>query len=472
MAEATHISWRQDTESYTLRYVVPVAVRPLLGGRREITKSLKTEDKRLALRLARRMAAMLDRFTFDLLMTKQRSNSDGPGFSLIIKAIERVLNDGSTLRIEGAEVNNEEDRRMLAALIGAAAEPAKTPADERNIAALIVAYFTEGDRAKRWTAKTRSELEAILKLFVELMGADKPVADITRKDVAYAKDMLAKLPPNRSKDPRYREKTVLELAGMKIPQDDLLSVTSINKAMIRLSSLFKFGVQHGWTSHNPAEGMTIAKGKRDDEEREAMPDAEVVKLKEAVLRGLHDSARMKWLPLIGMYSGLRINEVAQLELSDFSEVDGIPVISVNADGEGKRLKNSNARRTVPVHPELIGLGLLEHVDGLRKRGAKRLFPDLPQGRDGYGQAASKWFARFREKLGLKHSYHSLRHSVASKLREADVAPEDVADLLGHSRGTGETTARYMKAASVKRLHEALSKLSYEENPPLRLVAGG
>jgi integrase len=165
-----------------------------------------------------------------------------------------------------------------------------------------------------------------------------------------------------------------------------------------------------------------------------------------------------------MYGGLRINEVAQLELSDFSEVDGIPVMSINDKGEGKRLKNDNSRRTVPVHPELVRLGLLEHVEEQRKRGAKRLFPDFPQGRYGCGQAASKWFGHLRERLGLQHNFHSLRHTFATKLREADVSKEDIADLLGHSRGEGETAGRYMKAASARRLREALSKLSYAEKP--------
>jgi integrase len=63
-------------------------------------------------------------------------------------------------------------------------------------------------------------------------------------------------------------------------------------------------------------------------------------------------------------------------------------------------------------------------------------------------------------LGVDKPFHSLRHGVATRLREAGVPEDVVAELLGHARGTTESFQRYAKAASVKRLHDALCKLSY------------
>src|SRR5688572_28691596 len=105
----TYISYRTDCNTYKFRWTVPVELRPLMGGRREIRKSLNTDDKRLALRLARRLAVMLERVN---LMTK-RSKNQPEGAALTVKLLEKLV-DG-TVRIEGLEMDPdpakaEEDR--------------------------------------------------------------------------------------------------------------------------------------------------------------------------------------------------------------------------------------------------------------------------------------------------------------------------------------------------------------------------
>jgi hypothetical protein len=259
MRTASYVFARKDSGSFFFRWVIPSKVRPLLGGRREVKRSLHTDQRRVALRLARRLSVVLERATAQLMASQFNLQQEGPAAHLIIQSLERLV-DG-TLRIEGMQLDPQhiaEEKELLAALLGTAGTAANAASpDQRTLEALVAAYFAEGDREKRWTAKTRSELDAIYKLMLEILGPTKPVADIARKDAAYLKDMLAKLPSNRNKDPRYRTKSVLELASMKIPQEDLLSVSSANKALIRVSSLFKYGVQHGWIASNPAEGMTF-----------------------------------------------------------------------------------------------------------------------------------------------------------------------------------------------------------------------
>ena len=85
--------------------------------------------------------------------------------------------------------------------------------------------------------------------------------------------------------------------------------------------------------------------------------------------------------------------------------------------------------------------------------------DFTLGRDGYGQAASRWFARLRGKHCFP-DFHPLRHTVATKLREAEVAEDVVAELLGHAKGSTVAFRRYAKAASLERLRIGLERLSY------------
>jgi integrase len=475
MRLVSHITYRRDSKNYAFRWVVPAAIRSLLGGKREVKRSLGTTDKRLALRLARRLAVMLERAATDILITMRSNGStqEAPATYLVVKLLERLV-DGS-IRMEGVQIDPakaEEEQCLLSSLLGTSkAKPAEA---RQTLSDLVRAYFEEGDRAKRWTAKSRQELEALYALMLEVLGKDKPLCELTRKDFAYLKDMLTRLPSNRAKSPLYRTKTVLELASMKLPPDDLLSVTSINKILIRVSSLAKFGVRQGLLANNYAEGMTLAKSKRDDQEREPYNADDMKKLLAAQAAGPHRHPWQEWIPLLLAYQGMRVNEAAQLHLSDLLDVEGILALHINAKGDGKRLKTSNAERIIPIHPELLRLGFLEYVEGVRKTGALRLFPELHLQRDGYGAGVTKWWAHRREKIGLGHrDLHSLRHTVATALREAGVQEDVVADILGHSRSDKETFGRYAKAGTARLLLDALKRLGYGAKhaaPALQLVA--
>lgn len=68
----------------------------------------------------------------------------------------------------------------------------------------------------------------------------------------------------------------------------------------------------------------------------------------------------------------------------------------------RRLENQNAKRVIPLHPELIQLGFLAHVEKVGPKPSDPIFPDLkPKGRDEKrGHAISKWFGEYRKAIGL------------------------------------------------------------------------
>ena len=71
-----------------------------------------------------------------------------------------------------------------------------------------------------------------------------------------------------------------------------------------------------------------------------------------------------WIPLLGIYTGARIGELAQLRLVDVITESGIPCLSINAEGDGCSVKTEAGIRMVPIHSELIRLGFLEYVSDL------------------------------------------------------------------------------------------------------------
>lgn len=177
-----------------------------------------------------------------------------------------------------------------------------------------------------------------------------------------------------------------------------------------------------------------------------------------------------WLPLLGIYTGGRINELSQLYLDDFKvtregehyiaftldrpdkkadedgdDVDPLDAVATPQRPNDKSLKTSNSRRDVPIHDELIRLGLIRYVEALRSAGQERLFPELRyDSLKGYGADSRKWFNdRFLgNTLGIPRDgtrvFHSLRHNFVMAARHAGLGLRERQQLVGHKRGGDNT----------------------------------
>ncbi|MGS0756768.1 site-specific integrase, partial [Roseateles sp. GG27B] len=193
-----------------------------------------------------------------------------------------------------------------------------------------------------------------------------------------------------------------------------------------------------------------------------------------------------WLPVLGLLVGGRLNELAQLYLSDIrTSESGVHYLDFNLEGEGKvnadkensdaqetdaqdkSLKTINATRQVPIHPMLQELGFIDYVVALRGAGYKRLFPELRHDKvKGYGKHAGSWFnERFLgnqlkiERNGRK-TFHSFRHNFSTALGDSDTPPIIKSQLMGHSRGTAENESRYDKGRRIDQLAEHLSRIDF------------
>lgn len=88
---------------------------------------------------------------------------------------------------------------------------------------------------------------------------------------------------------------------------------------------------------------------------------------------------------------------------------------------------------IPIHPELIRIGLLDYVAETRKSSAALLFPELKPDVRGYMSGSfQKRFATFLSSVGIDDgdaTFHSFRHTWRDALREARV-PEERVQALG------------------------------------------
>ena len=149
------------------------------------------------------------------------------------------------------------------------------------------------------------------------------------------------------------------------------------------------------------------------------------------------SFHARWACLLGLYTGARVSEIGQLRLLDVMHIDGIPCLNLTDDGDHQSLKTGASARVVPIHPHLIELGLLDHVESLIKANESELFPKGKQDAiNGRGNWITKAFGNYLKKVAAdwppaKRGFHSLRKTVIQEMQGKGVASEMRAQIVGH-----------------------------------------
>jgi len=177
-----------------------------------------------------------------------------------------------------------------------------------------------------------------------------------------------------------------------------------------------------------------------------------------VFAALNDE-EMQAVTLIGMYSGMRLNEICSLKADNIKTVEGVVCFEV------KEGKTKSAARIVPVHSQILNLvkSLLVRPFG----GFLFYHASITDRADG---KRSTWhtqrFTRAKRKaLGEKGTeykvFHSLRHQFAQQLDRAKVPEDRIALLMGHERGNTESFKTYSKnSASPVELNSYVNKIEY------------
>ncbi|NNU65098.1 site-specific integrase [Rhizobium sp. WYCCWR 11152] len=336
-----------------------------------------------------------------------------------------------------------------------------------SITDVAAAYSKERQRGNAWAAKTVIEKADHIKLLEEILGGDTDVRTLTSMEAKRVKETLLAYPRNRAKNPLTRGKPLADV--LNLPGIEIIQVATINKYLQTYHELFEWAKKNHHISENFFSGLTVKQTKKNkDGERDAYTDDQIRLILRTVLHnehGLVTKPYQKWATLIGIYTGARLGEIAQLHLKDIREQDGVPVFDINEEGDRKSLKTSAARRLVPIHSELIGAGLLDYVREMADNRATKLFPDFTYDpKNGWGRQQSRWFNdRLLVQLGLKSKtrvFHSLRHTVNTRLLQAGIADPLVKSIIGHEQD-GMTHRQYFKEGfTLQQRSEAMQKLDY------------
>ena len=180
------------------------------------------------------------------------------------------------------------------------------------------------------------------------------------------------------------------------------------------------------------------------------------------------------IPLIAMFTGLRLEEIAQLRCADVvvhhqgayfditKDRGNLSFDEVQRTKDDRRsLKTISSKRIVPVHSRLIELGLLDYVAVQRAKNCNDLFPNLPNNNSRKRSGGfSKFWGDYTDRFVTVDTgkvFHSFRHLFIDKLRgRTDEIKLEA--LVGHARKS--TGRRYGAGFDMMTLKVEIEKLDF------------
>lgn len=317
---------------------------------------------------------------------------------------------------------------------------------------------------------TLQRKQTAYKWFVEKFG-NIPIQTVSKRHHANGyKDLLTRIPAHASK--RHAGKT---LAQLETEAGDKLGFNSQRIYLSAMHALFDWAERAGYyEGDNPFSRVAPPKQKIKlaDAKGPYAPETLKAIFASPIFTG-HAGQRTKpgnklmkdsmyWVPLIGLLTGARREEICQLHTKDVYEVDKVWVFDIN-DKDGKHLKNDNSKRMVPVPAKLVDLGFIDYVNQQKAKRSKLLFPDITYsaGKDRYGDAFGRSYNRALATLKLKdgrRDFHSFRHTMVDALRAAGIQEGVIMAITGHK--DERIVANYGKGYPLPVLRDAINQVDF------------
>lgn len=237
------------------------------------------------------------------------------------------------------------------------------------------------------------------------------------------------------------------------------SSTTLKKKLRLLSSCF--GRMKNSVECMPdlrVEWFRIKVDKKPVRQSKALAKGELYRLLKATQSHKNTIDNWKYyLPRIAALTGCRLNEIAQLRVSDVVLSDN-PVLSINSNTSDKKLKNVSSEREIPLTTQLKSL----FIELIKGKGKDALIFNLPySAQNGYVNKPSKYFSQLFKTLGIASTFHSLRHYAITELFNAGVKEELIGSLVGHSVGKLTSGKIYLSGFTYANRLGAISNLTIE-----------
>lgn len=318
-----------------------------------------------------------------------------------------------------------------------------------RLSELVGDYIEEKQARGEWRSQKRvDEVARKLEGFVELMD-DPLVNEIQASHLSAFAKKAVNLPPANAKEAKGKSLKEQLSLGLE-PRSKQTTNNHFNDVRAFLRWAYEDERLPRDFSKNVKDFK--AKKKSDKTERRAWTVEELQTLFDGYVYRYDATAKVRahgnenihagnfWIPLIGLFTGARLEEICSLLSRDICQVDGVWCFDMpefDEDGESIK-KNEHSARVFPVPNRLKELGFIDYAQERQRNGAKMLF-ELQQDSTGkWGDAMSDWFNRtYKKKLGLPVGdnsivFHSFRNTVVQAFQRAKIPVSEYRRITGHA----------------------------------------
>lgn len=277
--------------------------------------------------------------------------------------------------------------------------------------------------------QSQGQYAATQRLFTDFIG-DKAIRLVVKKDAAEFIDMVSKFDPQWGRGRGVKHMSISEIDARYGGSGEGLTDKTINRYLTALTLVWKWAKARGEASGgNPFEGLFRSK----------KPSATYTHFSDEDLEGLFTTntpatAYLREVTLVGLYSGMRLNEICSLTWGDIKREDGVWFFDIT------EAKSEAGVRGVPIHSQLKWLvDRRESQDDL----SRQVWPDIKPGGpdDKHSWKVSPAFTNYRRECGIqdkvgryRKAFHSTRKNAVRCLELARVPQNEAATIIGHDRG--------------------------------------
>ncbi|WP_189676867.1 site-specific integrase [Sphingomonas glacialis] len=328
----------------------------------------------------------------------------------------------------------------------------------------------------------------VISLFSSFVGSQRSLRSILPSEVRDWRNAIASLPPAYRKRAANSGLSVREASDRARETGEKgISPSTVNKYMSTVSPLFDWAKREGYVDRNPCDGLflDLQRGKKSGRNRRPPFSVEQLNqiLKSPLFTGFAKDGKewqpgpqraydwRYWIPLICLFTGARIGEIAQLRVDDVRDDGGIAFLWIKDDDATGQTTKSGHCRPSPIHTKLQFLGFLQYVDRQRERaredGDTRLFPELrPNGRGQISWVPSRFWRTYLTGIGVKsggdgYGAHSFRHGLADQLRLAGYLDDEIEVALGHNQVSVTGGYGQVRQGTVARISAMLEKVEFK-----------
>nr|WP_258034311.1 tyrosine-type recombinase/integrase [Campylobacter concisus] len=425
---------------------------PTFGGQVKLYKADEYEDKGIVLSDIEAKDLVID----------DTSDASGMTFNEAINFFQKLFSNRAKSFISqlGSTAKNEIKADML------------------TLKSAFENYVSNTSISNNWSDSTFGLVRYVGKLMFMKFGDGLDIKKIKRDDLLNFRNILLQLPTKLSQNSLYKDKSLDEIIALAKDRPKI-SKSTIKKYIVRVSEFFKYCYDSDYIDKNPAIDLQININQDDVTNKNPYEDSDVNALLDIVskIRSSGDTKSQRiskdelfFVTHIAAYSGMRLNEIIQLNTDDIVEKYNIVCFSLNTKidvktGKSKTLKTRNSVRIVPIHSKLNSIGLFEFIESKKKLAkqcgkAVRLF-----------NCNNKDFSEyFRKKVNTQvikdgdktRTFHSFRHTFINKLIQSGQRVEHIAALVGHEQQYKITMNTYGEPVTPKILKDLVEEVKFDQ----------